>query len=101
MTDPISNERLVDALDNLRVHQRQLDADGCEVGVSREALNEVILAFGREQRRASVVTPEMVEAAAKALGGMDWASCPNDHERWRSDAKDALTAALSSEAHNG
>lgn len=34
------------ALDNLRVHQRQLDMDGIEVGVSRQALNEVIRAFG-------------------------------------------------------
>lgn len=51
MTDPI--ERLVDALDNLRVHQRQLDADGCEVGVSREALNEVVRAFGELSRRQS------------------------------------------------
>lgn len=55
MTDPISNERLVDALDNLRVHQRQLDADGCEVGVSREALNEVIRAFGELSRRGDHV----------------------------------------------
>lgn len=38
---------VADALDNLRVHQRQLDADGCEVGVSRQALNEAITYIGR------------------------------------------------------
>jgi hypothetical protein len=30
------------AFDNLKTHQRQLDADGCEVGVSRQALDEVL-----------------------------------------------------------
>lgn len=33
------------ALKALKNHQRQLDADGCEVGVSRQALEEVIVAF--------------------------------------------------------
>lgn len=30
------------AIDNLTECQRQLDADGCEVGVSRQALDEVL-----------------------------------------------------------
>lgn len=30
------------AIDNLLHHQRQLDADGIEVGVSRQALTEVL-----------------------------------------------------------
>jgi hypothetical protein len=30
------------AIANLRSNQRQLDADGCEVGVSRQALDEVL-----------------------------------------------------------
>lgn len=34
-----------EALANLRDNQRQLDADGTEVGVSRQALNEVLEAF--------------------------------------------------------
>jgi hypothetical protein len=31
-----------EAIDQLRNHQRQLDADGCMVGVSRQALDEVL-----------------------------------------------------------
>lgn len=30
------------AIENLKTNQRQLDADGCEVGVSRQALNETL-----------------------------------------------------------
>lgn len=64
------SEHVVRALDNLRVHQRQLDADGVEVGVSREALNEVIRAFGSlvvaDRRARAVVTEEMVERAQEA-----------------------------------
>jgi hypothetical protein len=30
------------AVANLRTNQRQLDADGCEVGVSRQALDETL-----------------------------------------------------------
>lgn len=33
------------AYENLRSYQRQLDADGCEVGVSRQALDEILEAF--------------------------------------------------------
>lgn len=35
---------------------------------------------------------EMVERVAKALAGWDWDSCPNDHDRWRSDARAAIEA---------
>lgn len=38
MTEP----DVTDALGNIRACQRQLDADGTEVGVSRQALEEVI-----------------------------------------------------------
>lgn len=34
------------AIDNLRRCQRQLDADGCEVGVSRQALEEALEIVG-------------------------------------------------------
>lgn len=37
---------LAGALAALRDGQRQLDMDGSEVGVSRQALDEVLLAFG-------------------------------------------------------
>lgn len=30
------------AIENLKTNQRQLDADGCEVGVSRQALDEAL-----------------------------------------------------------
>jgi hypothetical protein len=33
------------AIENLKINQRQLDMDGCEVGVSRQALDEVLTAF--------------------------------------------------------
>lgn len=39
----VAERDLRDALENLRACQRQLDMDGCEVGVSRQAL-EIVLA---------------------------------------------------------
>lgn len=39
MTDPNP------AYESLRHNQRQLDFDGCEVGVSRQALEEILAAF--------------------------------------------------------
>lgn len=30
------------AIENLKTNQRQLDADGCEVGVSRQALDQTL-----------------------------------------------------------
>lgn len=38
----MTNTKAQTALDNLRTCQRQLDADGCEVGVSRQALDETL-----------------------------------------------------------
>ena len=38
-------ERLAAAIENLRTHQKQLDADGIMVGVSRQALEEVLAYF--------------------------------------------------------
>lgn len=35
------------AVANLRTNQRQLDVDGCEVGVSRQAVEETIAEFDR------------------------------------------------------
>lgn len=43
MNDQIGHEPLLrEAVNQLRNHQRQLDADGCMVGVSRQALDEVL-----------------------------------------------------------
>ena len=35
-------QKPTDAIENLRNSQRQLDADGCHVGVSRQALEETL-----------------------------------------------------------
>ena len=45
------------AIANLRSHQRQLDADGCEVGVSRQAIEETLALL-------AVVADELRDAAA-------------------------------------
>lgn len=49
------------AYENLRANQRQLDADGCEVGVSRQALDEILDAFATLNPSA-VITPETAVA---------------------------------------
>lgn len=33
------------AVENLKTNQRQLDMDGCEVGVSRQALDETLASY--------------------------------------------------------
>lgn len=49
-----------DAICNLKEYQRQLDMDGCEVGVSRQAVDEV-LAFAESHAPQSVTgTPDTV-----------------------------------------
>ena len=67
---------IADALDNLRVHQRQLDMDGTEVGVSRQALNEAISYIGRLtadrdfwKERLQVETRARIEAEALSRTG--------------------------------
>lgn len=40
--EEVAHHYLQRAIENLRTTQRQLDADGCEVGVSREALETVL-----------------------------------------------------------
>lgn len=51
------------ALENLKSNQRQLDADGCEVGVSRQALEELIAAC----EALSTATPPDVADAVQRL----------------------------------
>lgn len=53
------------ALEQLRNHQRQLDMDGTEVGVSREALDMVVAIFDELQSplAISVVTDAMLDRA--------------------------------------
>lgn len=42
----LAEHELRNAIENLRACQRQLDMDGCEVGVSRQALEIVLAHFG-------------------------------------------------------
>lgn len=51
------------AIKNLRECQRQLDADGIEVGVSRQALEEVLSKLGRDRHDAN----DLIEDTAKAI----------------------------------
>ncbi|AKU43477.1 hypothetical protein CPT_Sansa73 [Caulobacter phage Sansa] len=57
--------RLQEALTQLREHQDQLDADGCRVGVSREALDIVLSSFN--ENPAPQITEEGV---ARRVAGM-------------------------------
>lgn len=45
----VAERDLHDAVENLRACQRQLDMDGCEVGVSRQALEIVLAHFPRAE----------------------------------------------------
>ena len=51
------------AYDALRHNQRQLDMDGCEVGVSRQALDEILDAF--DKLRAGVAAKPNLERATE------------------------------------
>lgn len=56
------------AAKHLLENQMQLDADGCNVGVSREALNEVLTSYGEMRTAlASLIlftVPKLSNAAA-------------------------------------
>lgn len=62
------------AIDNLNHHQRQLDADGIDVGVSRQALCEVLAGL-----EAALALPSALSLPAQ--GWRDMASAPRDG-RW-------------------
>lgn len=79
------------AIENLRTCQRQLDMDGCEVGVSRQALEETLAELDRLtadlathaalleslQNRFAQATQQVVDAEAQL------AACKADAERYR------------------
>jgi hypothetical protein len=68
------------AVRNLRTNQRQLDMDGCEVGVSRQAIEEAIVAFDR------LIT---------ALTEICFIRAPDTPEgAWRSDLQQIARTAL-------
>ena len=56
------------ALTALKNHQRQLDMDGVEVGVSRQALDEVVAAYE--------VQSALITAQAARIGELEWALEP-------------------------
>lgn len=65
MTNHIQN--IYAALDALKNNQRQLDMDGCEVGVSRQALEEVIAALEAEPTEPHHTTMINVEGPSVGL----------------------------------
>jgi hypothetical protein len=60
------------ASDNLRTNQRQLDMDGCEVGVSRQAVEETLAEYD-----------DMLAALRVA-----WAWMPNPIQAYTKDASE-------------
>ncbi|MCP4258440.1 MAG: hypothetical protein GY774_13215 [Planctomycetes bacterium] len=60
------NKELQDAIDNLRNHQKQLDMDGCMVGVSRQALDIILKALEQSAGRITPVEQwQPIETAPK------------------------------------
>ena len=72
------------AWDNIRDHQRQLDADGCEVGVSRQAIDETLThlaaltAENDRLRQDQVVTGDLRTKLKTGIAAIDAATadCP-------------------------
>lgn len=58
------------AITQLRDHQRQLDADGCEVGVSRQAIDETLEIVG-----------ELLDAAVRLIVAFDELQATTTAER--------------------
>lgn len=49
---------MTDELEHLKTNQRQLDMDGCEVGVSRQALDELLARVERQEAMIKMLTPK-------------------------------------------
>ena len=107
MTNDTQSEAEFDpmALSALRNNQRQLDRDGIEVGVSRQALDMVIEYIDRTEasrtqtQPASAVMGEVIRAA-KAMfytmndEGLEWDAVSSDcHQLYMLGAKAAISAA--------
>lgn len=76
------------AIENLRACRRQLDMDGCEVGVSRQALDEAL-----------AITAELLEALMEAYGSLvDYVHAVgpagDDDARVMSNARAAIAKAV-------
>ena len=61
---------LTSAVNELKEHQRQLDMDGVEVGVSRQALDIVLLSLARAGLEAGKAEESMRERAATVADDM-------------------------------
>lgn len=59
------------ALEALKNNQRQLDADGCEVGVSRQALDELIAAYEALSALPDGVARDWTRRIARAWASID------------------------------
>ena len=55
------------AIKNLTEHQKQLDADGCMVGVSRQALDELITAWNTRAVSKESLHTERIKVLEDAL----------------------------------
>lgn len=64
------------AIDALRHRQRQLDLDGCEVGVSRQALDEVL---AEHERLRALIAEEADRHGSEC--GCEWCELVNDCRR--------------------
>jgi hypothetical protein len=62
------------ALGSLLTNQRQLDADGVEVGVSRQALDEVLADYERLRAGRAAVVEECAKVADIQAAGADRAA---------------------------
>jgi len=72
------SESIGTAIDVLINYQRQLDPEGIEVGVSRQALDEVLAEL---KTRNEWISTETVNAINR-LSVMAVKHCPRDHHDW-------------------
>jgi hypothetical protein len=62
-----------EAIENLRTNQRQLDMDGCEVAVSRQALDETLTALDYAVAMLNVIASGQAgtDAPTMAVAALD------------------------------
>ena len=60
-----------EAIENLRECQRQLDMDGCEVGVSRQAVDETLIAMDYAVAVLRIIAGGASDADALAKAALD------------------------------
>lgn len=60
-----------EAIENLRTCQRQLDMDGCEVGVSRQAVDETLIALDYAVSALRIIRDGVADADVWANAALD------------------------------